>query len=350
MPGVIKRRVRRPRGLVGIRPGTRPASEDSGLAHTLGFRIRRSLRWRGLGGTLGRVLSDASVVLDLPTLCLSHFRDRAPNALELRVFAPRRSGHHAIMQWVVRNKTGRTVFLNDIRPPYGNPFLDCRGLHVYDGVVDHRYLLRRREAAGKFSRKGTLIYNYEDFELLEDVIARMDADRRAWVGPSERFLDVLILRDPFNLLASVLRARRARNPRDGEPAMRKAVRIWKTCAREFAGRTRYLTNPLFISYNDWFASDAYRRELADKLGLVSVDEGLDQVARWGPATWTDGASFDGLALDGNASQMRVLERWRAYEDDGPFRAQFRDDELWDLSTEIFGRLPGTETLRKATAA
>lgn len=314
------------------------------MRHSLSAKIRRSLQWRGLSGSLRHALSNGSAIFDLPTLLFSHRRPGAPNRLELRVFAPRRSGHHAIMHWITSNIEGRVVFLNDCRPK-ANPFVYARGTHIHDGRLNHRFLFRDREAAGRFSKKGTLIDNYENFEFYDEVMALLDPGRHVWVGESERFHDVLILRDPFNLLASRLRSSRALGRAPDQP-LAKARRIWKPCAREFAGQTHYATRPVFISYNAWFTSPEYREDLARQLGLPSADKGLDRVAPYGPAAW--GGSFDGLAFDGKASQMKVLDRWREYQDDPAFRAQFQDDDLWTLSERIFGHLPDTELLRDAS--
>jgi hypothetical protein len=159
---------------------------------------------------------------------------------------------------------------------------------------------------------------------------------------------VLILRDPFNLLASVLRSRRQDNSLAGAPAVERARRIWKAYAREFVGRSSFFRNPTLVSYNEWFVSEDTRRALADRLGLTSADQGLEKVAEWGPAAW--GASFDGLSKDGRASQMGVLERWKQYAEDPVYVSQFQDDELWDLSEIIFGEISGTQSLRKSVVA
>ena len=65
---------------------------------TLSQRVSRSFRWRGLGGTLRQVGADATALLDLPWLYLSHHLPGPPNARELRIFALKRSGHHAFMR------------------------------------------------------------------------------------------------------------------------------------------------------------------------------------------------------------------------------------------------------------
>ncbi len=339
--------------LSGIRPKREVAMEEIGskdrrrARRSVAYRFRRSLGWRGLRGTVRQGMADATALLDLPTLLLSYRRPGPANERELRVFAPRRSGHHAFLQWVEKNSSNRVVFLNDCTPD-ASPFLTCRGPHIYDQGISHRYLNRRREANGKRSKKGTLIYNYENLELSEDVIRHLDVHRERWVGQSRWRADVLILRDPFNLLASVLRSRRQGNPVAGAPALERARRIWKSYAREFVGRSSFFRSPTLVSYNEWFVSEDTRRALANTLGLSSADKGLEKVAEWGPAAW--GASFDGLSKDGRASQMGVLERWSQYVDDPVYVAQFQDDELWDLSGSIFGEIPGTQVLRKPVVA
>ncbi|HEV2147211.1 MAG TPA: hypothetical protein VGR37_07395 [Longimicrobiaceae bacterium] len=267
------------------------------------------------------------------------------NEREIRVIAMRRSGHHAVVNWIRLHLPGRHCFLNECLPN-ANPFESCARsvCRVWTGRVQHRRIFWDQEIAGRHSKKGILLYNFED-ERLEDVAsARFEANRARWLGESRERTDVLVLRDPFNLLASKLRWAYGRHAQPALEEFPGLVVLWKQHAREFLGETQCLgAGTVGINYNRWFTDAGYRRELVRKLGLVGDgDRGLQQVARFGPTLWGD--TFDGMKYDGRAQQMKVLERWHTYRDDPLYRSLFRDPELIELSERIFGRIPGTETL------
>jgi hypothetical protein len=199
-----------------------------------------------------------------------------------------------------------------------------------------------QEAAGRHSKRDFLLYNYEDQTPAEVATAKGERNRERWVGRSARRFDLLILRDPFNLLASTLRwAYGGRRPLSLD-SLFAARETWKAHAREFLGETDYLPDRLAVSYNAWFTDPGYRKALVDLLGIPWTDRGIQEVARWGPALWGD--SFDGLKYDGRATEMKVLDGWRVYADDRVFVGLFDDEELVELSERVFGRLAGTERL------
>jgi hypothetical protein len=172
------------------------------------------------------------------------------------------------------------------------------------------------------------------------------ASETAWLGGAGRRLDLLILRDPFNLLASKLKWAYGDVERPSKPSLdevSEARALWKVHAREFLGETDHLTDLVTLSYNDWFLHRSYRDRKAAEIGFRNEDKGLSKVARWGPTLSAD--SFDGLRFDGRAQDMKVLERWRRFADDEFFRELVADAELHRLSALIFGALPGVDELR-----
>ena len=253
------------------------------------------------------------------------------NQTELRVIGMSRSGNHAIIQWILAQAPGRWCFLNCAEGK-SNPFETARVMD--DGEpyrVNYEGFDLERERQGDFTRKDWLVFNHEDAFLAHACSDAFEREHDAWVGPSRRRLDVLVLRDPFNLLASRLRALNFCEP------VSVARRIWKQHARQFAGRPRRLRHgPVLINYNRWVAEMDYRRELAEQLGLPFTDEGVQDVA-----ACAGGSSFDGLTFDGEARRMKVLERWRYYADKPHFWAIF-DEQMIELSQQIFGPRPEME--------
>ena len=166
-----------------------------------------------------------------------------------------------------------------------------------------------QEAAGRHSKRKFLLYNYED-QLPADVASsKFEAHRERWVGRSVTRFDMLIVRDPFNLLASKLRWAYGDRYKPSLDSLFETRDRWKAHAQEYLGDTHHLPQRLNVSYNAWFTDPAYRKALAHTLGVDWTDRGLNKVARWGPTVWGD--SFDGLKYDGRATEMNVLERWKA---------------------------------------
>jgi hypothetical protein len=237
-----------------------------------------------------------------------------------------RSGNHAIIGWIMAQAKGRVLFLNCVQGKY-NPFLTARPLKDDDGAIATYPVDLEKERRRRFSRKDLLIYSHEDHFLGHACSDLFEYYHDGFVGKSKRRLDVLILRDPFNLFASRLRSGY------GEVPHATALRMWKQHAREFLGLTRRLKHgPVLILYNRWVLDRAYRQELAEALGLRFSDAGVNRVA-----ACAGGSSFDGLSQDGRAQKMKVFERWRHYAGERRYRELF-DAEVFSLSERIFGRI------------
>lgn len=263
----------------------------------------------------------------------------AVNDIEIRLIGMSRSGNHALLQWILAQAEGRTCFLNAAEGK-SNPFLTARpidtGQCCWTNIQDFDLLA---EQQGRHCRKDYLIFSHEDGYLRRSCSADYEAQHDAFVGHSRRRIDVLILRDPFNLFAS------RRKQLWNLLTPKTTVKVWKQHAREFLGRTRHLRhNSVFVSYNRWCTDKPYRRQIAESLGLTFTDAGRNDI--W---PCNGGSSFDGHAYHGRAGAMKVFDRWRHYADDPSFRAMF-DAEVCTLSDEIFGTLPGSEVLRSQAEA
>lgn len=269
----------------------------------------------------------------------------ATNRVNMRVFALRRSGHHAILNWIRYQLPDRYCFLNECQVGK-NPFTSCSRANslVKHWAGEHRYLNWKQEQRGCWAKKGILIHNYEDGDFRDYLQQATPNQEQAWIGSSARHLSILILRDPFNLFASKFRWARGKTLTPDFSHLQTLPQLWKVYAKEFLNQTHFLEEKVNISYNDWLVDQSYRDQIASQIGFKNQDLGLDEVAKWGPTTWGD--SFDGLKFDGQARQMKVLERWRQYQDDPLFRSLFQDAELWELSRSIFGVIPGAEALLK----
>lgn len=245
------------------------------------------------------------------------------NLVEIRIVGMSRSGNHFITEWILQQISGRYCFLNCAEGK-SNPFHTARPLE--DGASFRTNIPDfdlEREGAGALARKDYLIHSYEDSFLAHACSRSFDERHDAFVGASGRRIDLLVLRDPFNLFAS--------RAHWGSPLCpRTAARMWKQHAKAFVGRSPHLRQEkLLVSYNAFVRSSDYRRDVARALGLDFSDRGLGRVARCG-----GGSSFDGTAFDGHAWRMPVFERWRRMAGDPGYRSLF-DPEILALSRKIF---------------
>jgi hypothetical protein len=260
------------------------------------------------------------------------------NKQEHRITGMSRSGNHAVINWILSQTSGRTCFLNCSEPKF-NPFATARPLD--DGlsiIVNYDDFDLDAELRGEFSNKDLLVYSHEDCFLGTIARGPFEDNHDSMVGPSLHRTDVLILRDPFNLFASRLRAG------FGEVSNETALRIWKQHAREFLGIRHYLKqHRVLINYNRWATERGYRREVADELGLDFSDSSRHHVPAAG-----NGSSFDGRRYNGYASRMKALERWTHFAHSEHYAALF-DDEVHTLSQRIFGDVGYQMRTAKAAA-
>ena len=112
--------------------------------------------------------------------------------------------------------------------------------------------------------------------------------------------NILVLRDPLNLLASRVKKYR----RTGALGMigQPFIEHYLEWCRAAAAEKLPLENAIVVNFNLWVTSKTYRANLAAQLGLDFTDEGLNEVS-------CRGSSFDGFQYSGRAQEMKVLERY-----------------------------------------
>ncbi len=263
------------------------------------------------------------------------------NEREIRFIGLQRSGNHALINWIFNQCQGKKCLLNWVVPD-SNPFYSFhRKSTIKEFQADfYKNFNLTLEKSGFFSKKELLIYSYEDDALGNIATDKFDRNHDRWIGKSGVRYDLLLMRDPFNLIASRLK----RDDTDVEnrysfrieKERKILIELWKQYAREFLCITNHLAyNKICVNYNKWFVDKTYRVEIADKLNIEFNDKGMEEVTQIG-----GGSSFDSIDYNRKASEMKVLERWKHYKDDKDFQLIFKDQELMELSGRIFGQIPG----------
>ena len=220
------------------------------------------------------------------------------------VFGMRRSGHHAVMQWL-------TDFYDDV-VHIDNPRLNS--LWSSKTFVNGERTKDIEAVRGRY-RQVTML-NFEDGDFQIPISEYVDA-----IGEHKEHRNILVVRDPFNCFASRLRKH--------HPVA--AWDRWKRHAREYLGVTEHLgPSAVKINYNYWFASSEYRIQTARQFGFAYGGKPLLEVV----PRKTRGSSFTGMDYEGRAHDMKVLSRWREHIGEERFLSAF-DSETVELASDIF---------------
>ncbi len=254
------------------------------------------------------------------------------NGLGIRFFGIRRSGNHPIIHWVAAHFSEPVWFVNDVANFHRPTVREEDHLGIFEPK-------EFKNPAGKKGfwkiKKSVLLHSYEDIGL-----AKLKFDKNeAVVGKDDRGFSVLIVRDPFNMLASRHAKSKGSNAQQPLGIGPRDITKLKEHMRVALGDMPSLPNMVVILYNRWVFEERYRQRIETLMGLFSpTTNTLESV-------FGLGSSFDEKLYDGSASQMRVMERWKLFERDPRYRSFFADEEIWDLSERLFGHIEGTEVLR-----
>jgi len=235
----------------------------------------------------------------------------------------RRSGNHALVQWMVA-QSGWVFFNNIVNI---GPYIRLnQPLPLSENLPS--WLWRRAALFGKrrwqtfcWLVRKPLLFGLEDHALTFKPFRTALLDE----------IDILVLRSPANMFASRLRQRWPSVSIDTKIGRSRGLELWKSYAREFIGQTAVLGNKTCICYDLWFTCEEYRRDLAEVLGLAFSDAGCDRLAPYG-----GGSSFEGLAAGTDPSKLNVLRRFAQLEgaDKKLLQESLSDPELAELWSSV----------------
>lgn len=289
------------------------------------------------------------------------------NRTEFRVVGQMRSGNHAIINWLIDQFPGRRVcFLNNVEHGGADPFETAAQMELY-GIEDTLETEELRKTP-----KDVLIYSYEDRKdcegigLLPSVYGEQgEHEQIEAVGDSAERRDLLIIRDPFNCLASRKRLIETRGPLGGIRDMDQIAQDWVEIAeRAIAVMEEPGEDTIVVPYNHWSSDPAFRRELSEMVGGEFSDAAMKAQAEYGGgssftqpsmslaearAKWKKAFSLKRWLnlshyvkkLTAPPAYKGAMSRWETYAQDPEFARLFRDYPLIDLSERIFGEIPRT---------
>lgn len=201
-------------------------------------------------------------------------------------FGQKRSGHHAIIDWIFKNKS---------YCHYNNCNL----------------------------KKSESIIGSGDI-----VVASFEGAIPNYDWKSNQSVKCLVLRNPYNMYASRLELKIRTKDDDWDSCLEP--KKWIDHAKEFIGDTCLLGSSINICYDRWFADIKYRKHLSNLFAVESSDL-LASVSSFG-----GGSSFDGLSYNGRAHEMDVLNRWRKFKNHEEFMSIMNNLEIKELWHQIVG--------------
>ncbi|MDY6783746.1 MAG: hypothetical protein SW833_14600 [Cyanobacteriota bacterium] len=266
-----------------------------------------------------------------------HIWSEVVNQKEIRVVGLRRTGNHALLNWIKEQEKGEVWHLNNVQSQE-NPYR-YKYNNLSEFFPNNKWSIDRfkNQAKGNLTPKDCLIYNYEDYALSDVFSEKFEEKHDLYLGKTKTRYDVLVIRDPFNLLASRLK----NNYMPTKDKNKNCIDLWIDYAKEYLGETQYLRyNKVCVNYNQWTTDIEYRKQIAQQLNLEFSDAGINKVSGCG-----GGSSFEGRALDGQANQLDIGNRWKHFCEDKVYRKLLDNEQLWLYSEQIFGQISGTEQLR-----
>ena len=309
-----------------------------------------------------------SVPLGIGVVHVSNTDDEYNNDLEIRVFGPRRIGNHAIINWIAAQAPSPVHFFNNC-PRNGNPPYHTktpRGTREGLEHIFHRHKKYKPKTAKYWDgfhrvHKEVLMYSYENFDLKALSKKEYPKDRERYLGRSKRKVDIVLLRNVFNWVASRMVCNEktclfpthrlqveskpyftfykgwledAANIRSSNYLkLDGSLALWECYAKEILGETNYCPSKIPILFDQWFIDEEYRRSIIEELGFEFTDAGKNIVA----AIQNKGSSFDGLKYSQEAEKMKVLDRWKNYKGNRIFKNIFLHySNLVEYNNRIFG--------------
>lgn len=240
---------------------------------------------------------------------------RAAINMKILFIALSRSGHHAIINWYINQLKGDSVHYNDC----------STGKTIKDFLPSNNRKILYTAGTKEDTRDDLInpnrfqnhIYSLENFD-----ISNFRPEGLHKVGFDTV---VLVLRDFYNWTTSRVLA----DKKDHLEDYPRERLLWEKYAKEFLGRTNELNAPkTFISYNDWFSCEEYRRAICHRVGGSYNEAGLKEVVPFG-----GGSSFDGWSYSGQANKMKTLDRYKLIKKENLINLSSRETD--NLNKRIF---------------
>jgi hypothetical protein len=226
------------------------------------------------------------------------------------IFAMGRSGHHAIINWIAKNHTGRVEHHNHCCLDW-----DKGEINPWKGRVDiYNETLLGEEM---------IIKNIEDFDMDDfSIISDFDFVKRSSI--------YVVVRDHYNWIASSFkvggyaRDKMNTNFKDQRGSLKESRKAMWIKQMESC-----LSDDMFgnINYNSWVLDKTYRDNLCDDIGIDKGDNGLLDMS-----TYCNGSSFD---KGNDVKGMDLMNRWKVFDNDKEYTDIVKEGKMVKLTKSFF---------------
>lgn len=233
----------------------------------------------------------------------------------LRIWGMMRSGNHAIIDWLIRNRpVADFAFLNSCKVGE-DPFLSLSHIVVgeHRASVKFRGTPRFDRIFAQIPRRPFLLVSYEN----RPPVAEGPGPSAATPGfrVEDFAADIVIYRSFLNWLASYAAYRQRKLTEQGV-APPDILRQLSRGVAAYAGFLRALGADAAgtfvpVLYDTWFRDEAYRARILARCGLPVRDNSIGAVQ-----SFAGGSTFEGVTQD--AAALATLDRWRQMKDDPLF--------------------------------
>lgn len=295
------------------------------------------------------------------------------------VFSISRSGHHPIIDWIYDSCSPNKIFFNGMDSPIEKRrmyYLNNKKYYhletytkYYDTFTNSPKLIAGRISAmdkyGWIKEKPNsfilpkkiknLVLKFENYnpqESTKDIQKRINNI----CGNAEEKIGIIIIRNPFNLIASrlihgrpITKKERVKDRVDPE----EFLQLWKSHANIALDHKKLkelnFDKIVIIKYDKWFNSPKMKKEIAKNLGLDKIILTFNKISVFG-----GGSSFDGYSFHNRAEKLKTTDRWHQLISNNEAkmkskREQFiklfkKHPEIKLMSEKIFGKTEGTDFL------
>ncbi len=256
----------------------------------------------------------------------------------LFVSGKKRSGNHAIISWLIGQFDKPVLFLNAVNPKGQDPLENFMPIELPPNSYCHIERINgkkiRNYSKEEIAQKNhdyllcsTENRSFEQFLKLEQFITSK-------FGKSEKIINIIILRDPVNALASYIRWKKLFKIdfNEARQISQRYLKQWLNHAKTIIYKNDEM-QIVPIIYNKWILDQDYRDEICDSLGLINRDKNIDYISDAG-----QGSSFEQRNIDISRKQdfLKRFERLDASEKKLLVSTLNSEDSIRNISQTIFG--------------
>jgi len=247
-------------------------------------------------------------------------------AVEFRLFFQRRSGGHAIVEWIASHFDGKGILINSLRPnvKWNKPTKYWNIEYPFHGANSEMELRKHEKGKLKINHE-FIITTYEDPLRYADHLYR---SRINGVN-TNKIKKIIVNRDIYNHIASRLKFDHRRKNAGPPGWYDKCIIDWEKLV------TISDSNPYIeINYNKWIKNKKYRIEIGKSLCLPNNDgHKLNTIPNYG-----GGSSFTGIKE--NANIKKLNSRWKTYINEFGITQEFQkvlnSNSLREINLSKFG--------------